>query len=131
MTDEAENSRAVGVIALLMLIVGSAAALITVLGLLRGHQSVPGEFAIALCFLPYVAGALILQITRKGRVAIAVALIPAIADVIFAMALGFGTTPTWKDELTWRAVRSTVTLIAVPICLGVSLWFERVDHRQR
>jgi divalent metal cation (Fe/Co/Zn/Cd) transporter len=131
MTDQTESSRANRVIAMLLLVAGTTAALMAVLGLLRGHQSAPGGFALILCFLPYVASALILQITGRAGVAISITIIPAIADVMFATALAFGTRPGWDDELAWSAVRAAVTLIAVPICLGVALWIARLDQREQ
>jgi hypothetical protein len=109
----------------LLLALGLVGAVASVRALWNGHHSDPNLLAVLLVFVPYLAGGMLLQITGKARLAIIALFLPALIDVVFACALNFGQAPRWNTEVFWRATRSLVSLLVVPIALGVGIWLER------
>ena len=113
------------IFALVLLGLGVVACSVSVGALWSGERSRPDIFTIFLVFLPYLAGGLILQITRAARVTIWLVTLAAFVDLWFAILFTAGEAPTWDSELAWRLMRLVVSLLSITIFLAIALIIER------
>jgi hypothetical protein len=110
-----------------VLIAGLLGAVATVRALGPGDARDPNTLAMFIVFVPYIAAAMLLHITRKARLVIIAMLVPALADIAFGFAFTLGATPGWDAQISWRLLRCLACSILLAVALGVGLWFERID----
>jgi hypothetical protein len=114
-----------------VLIVGCAGALVTAGALHRADPSEPNGLVGALVFIPYIAGGMLLQITRRARLVVIALLLPALLDLSFGAWFNLVDPPGWDAAITWRAVRALTAVLLLPLALAVGLWMEKADARER